>query len=106
MLLGVWQPGTNSLLLERAHELSLLRAAVGDACTGAGRVVVIEGSAGIGKTALMAHTSEAAVGAGRRVLAARGHELEHEFAFGVARQLFELPIARATPERQDQLLAG
>ena len=106
MLPEVWQPGTNSLLLERAHELSLLRAAVGDACDGAGRVVVIEGPAGIGKTALLEQTTEAARQSGMQLLSARGHELEHEFAFGVARQLFELPIARATPERQDQLLAG
>ena len=94
------------MLLERAHELKLLRAAIADACGGAGRLVTIEGPAGIGKTALLAQASEAAVEAGMRVLAARGNELEHEFAFGVARQLFELPIARATPERKEQLLAG
>ena len=67
---------------------------------------MIEGPAGIGKTALLAQTREAAAEAGLQVLSARGHELEHEFAFGVARQLFELPVARADPERQDQLLAG
>ena len=94
------------MLLERAQELTLLRAAIADARDGTGRLVIIEGPAGIGKTALLAQTSEAAVQAGMQVLAARGHELEREFAFGVARQLFELPIARADPERQDQLLAG
>jgi len=94
------------LLLERAHELRLLRAALADARDGAGRLVIIEGPAGIGKTALLAQTCEAAVDEGLQLLSARGHELEHEFAFGVARQLFELPVARATPERQDHLLAG
>ncbi len=67
---------------------------------------MIEGPAGIGKTALLAQTCEAAVDEGLQLLSARGHELEHEFAFGVARQLFELPVARATPERQEQLLGG
>ncbi len=46
------------------------------------------------------------VDAGLQVLSARGNELEREFAFGVARQLFEVPVARADPERQEQLLAG
>ncbi len=92
------------MLLERAHELRLLRAALAAARDGAGRLVIIEGPAGIGKTALLAQTCEAAVDEGLQLLSARGHELEHEFAFGVARQLFELPVARATPERQEQLL--
>ena len=105
-MFGSGNPLTNPLLLERAKELSLLRAAIADARDGVGRLVIIEGPAGIGKTALLAQTSEVAAQAGVRVLAARGNELEHEFAFGVARQLFELPIARASPEELDQLLAG
>jgi DNA-binding CsgD family transcriptional regulator len=94
------------VLLERSHELDVLRAAIADARGGAGRLVMIEGPAGIGKTALLAQAREAASEAGLQVLSARGHELEREFAFGVARQLFELPVARADAARQDQLLAG
>jgi DNA-binding CsgD family transcriptional regulator len=94
------------LLLERSHELKLLQAAIADARSGSGRIVIIEGPAGIGKTALLAQTRAAASEAGLQVLSARGNELEREFAFGVARQLFEVPVARAAPERQDLLLAG
>lgn len=94
------------MLLERAHELRLLNAAIADARAGMGRLVIIEGPAGVGKTALLAEARATAVAEGLQSLFARGHELEHEFAFGVARQLFELPVARAAPERQEQLLAG
>lgn len=94
------------MLLERTHELELLRAAIADASAGAGRLVIIEGPAGIGKSALLAQARELAAQAGLRVLSARGHELERAFAFGVARQLFELTVARAEPARQRQLLAG
>jgi DNA-binding CsgD family transcriptional regulator len=94
------------LLLERSQELKLLQSAIADARGGSGRIVIIEGPAGIGKTALLAHARTAASEAGLQVLSARGNELEREFAFGVARQLFEVPVARADPERQEQLLAG
>jgi DNA-binding CsgD family transcriptional regulator len=97
---------TSHVLLERSHELDVLRAAIADARAGAGRLVMIEGPAGIGKTALLARAREAAAEAGLQVLSARGHELERAFAFGVARQLFEMPVARADAERQEQLLAG
>jgi DNA-binding CsgD family transcriptional regulator len=99
-------PGADQLLLERSHELKLLRAAIADARSGSGRIVIIEGPAGIGKTALLAQARTAASQAGLQVLSARGNELEHEFAFGVARQLFEVPVARSEPARQQQLLAG
>ena len=94
------------MLLERSHELKLLQAAIADARSGSGRIVIIEGPAGIGKTALLAQARGLASDAGLQVLSARGNDLEREFAFGVARQLFEVPVARADPERQDQLLAG
>lgn len=94
------------MLLERSHELKLLQAAIADTRDGSGRVVIIEGPAGIGKTALLAQARSAAAEAGLQVLSARGNELEREFAFGVARQLFEVPVARAGRERQEQLLAG
>ena len=40
-----------------------------------------------------------------RVLAARGSELEHEFSYGVVRQLFEPLLASAPREERDDLLA-
>lgn len=42
-------------LLERDHDLSLLAAAWGEAMAGQGRVALVSGEAGIGKTSLIAH---------------------------------------------------
>ena len=42
------------VLLERNDELARIESALADACTGRGRFVVVEGPAGIGKTALLA----------------------------------------------------
>jgi predicted ATPase len=41
-------------LLERENELEALRRAVADAREGAGRVVLVEGPAGVGKSRLLA----------------------------------------------------
>jgi DNA-binding CsgD family transcriptional regulator len=93
-------------LLERDGELGALRAAVAAARAGEGQLVVIEGSAGIGKSSLVAESREIARSAGMRVLGARGGEHEAEFAFGVVRQLFEQLLANASADQQAELLAG
>jgi DNA-binding CsgD family transcriptional regulator len=80
-------------LLERGTELDAIRAAAAAAAAGDGRAVVVEGPAGIGKTALLAAARAVAVDAGLTPLAARGSELERAFGFGVARQLFEAAVA-------------
>ncbi len=80
---------TGAGLLGREYELDVLDRALTDATEGDGRVVVIEASAGLGKTRLAGATAEAAQRAGMRVLRARGSELESGFAFGCVRQLFE-----------------
>src|SRR5205085_9813522 len=48
----------------------------------------------------------AAAAAGLTVLTARGGELEHEFAFGVVRQLFEPLLATESPAARAELLEG
>jgi predicted ATPase len=68
--------------------------------------VVVEGPAGIGKTAFLAAVRTVASGGGMRVLRSRGSELERDFAFGVVRQLFEAPLAEATESERAQLLQG
>ncbi len=78
-----------------------VRRALGD-----GRLVVVEGSAGIGKTRLLAEVRALAQAGELEVLSARGGELEGEFAFGIVRQLFEAPLAAATPELRAELLSG
>jgi DNA-binding CsgD family transcriptional regulator len=94
------------LLLEREAELAALEAVLGAAQAGDGRLVVVEGSAGIGKTRLLAETRALAVAAEFEVLTARGGELEGQFAFGIVRQLFEAALAGADPELRAELLAG
>ena len=85
-----------SQLLEREAELAALDAAIDAARRGAGRLVVVEGPAGIGKSRLLAVAGHRAQERGMAVLRARGGELEREFAYGIVRQLFERP----SPERQ------
>jgi hypothetical protein len=92
---------TATALLDRDRELAALDALTDDARAGRGRLVHIEGPAGIGKSGLLADLRERAA-AGSRVLAARASELEREFAFGIVRQLFETEVA----ERGERALAG
>jgi DNA-binding CsgD family transcriptional regulator len=91
-------------LLERSAELARLEAALGEARLGRGRFVVIEGPAGIGKTALLAAARAAAGDSEMCVLRSRGTELEREFAFGVVRQLVEPPLAEASELERAELL--
>ena len=93
-------------LLEREAELAALHAAVAAAQAGEGRLVVIEGSAGIGKSSLLAESRAIAGSADMRVLGARAGEHEAEFAFGVVRQLFEQPLTTASADQRAELLAG
>jgi DNA-binding CsgD family transcriptional regulator len=93
-------------LLEREPELEALGAAVERAREGSGGCLLIEGPAGVGKSRLMASARALAQDAGLRVLEARGAARERDFAFGVARQLFEQPVGTATEEERRALLAG
>jgi DNA-binding CsgD family transcriptional regulator len=94
-------------LLERHEELAQIESALAEARNGHGRFVVIEGPAGIGKTALLGAARTAAANSGMRVLRSRGTELERDFAFGVVRQLFEPALAgMSETERAALLQAG
>lgn len=93
-------------LLERADELARIEAALTEARGGVGRFLVLEGPAGIGKTALLAAARAAAGESGMRVLRSRGTELERDFAFGVVRQLFEPPLAESSESERADLLQG
>jgi DNA-binding CsgD family transcriptional regulator len=99
-------PSGGTLLLEREAQVAALEALAGAARGGDGRFVVIEGSAGIGKTRLLAEARAIAGSAGMRVLAARGGELEGEFAYGIVRQLFEPLLASANPDLHAKLFSG
>jgi len=97
------QPGA---LLERDHELEQLRVALRSVGRQAGRVVVIEAPAGLGKSRLLARARASAAELGLSVLSARATELEQGFPFGVARQLFERTIVEADAGQRGRWLSG
>ncbi|HTU88226.1 MAG TPA: AAA family ATPase [Solirubrobacteraceae bacterium] len=98
-------PGAENLL-EREVETADLQRAVDHSGHGVGRLVVIEGPAGIGKTSLVRAVHERARHAGMKVRVARGSELEQSFAFGVVRQLFDSLVAAADEGERTELFAG
>ncbi|MGZ4275338.1 MAG: AAA family ATPase [Solirubrobacteraceae bacterium] len=75
-------------LLERGEEQAILDAALVSARGGEGALVLIEGPAGIGKTALLGSLAARAAAAGMTHLVARGAQLERDFALGALRRLF------------------
>jgi DNA-binding CsgD family transcriptional regulator len=93
-------------LEERERELDALFGLIGSASEGSGEAGLIEGDAGIGKTALLSAAGQRASEAGTLVLSARAGELEGEFAWGVVRQLFDGVVARAPAEERSRLLEG
>jgi DNA-binding CsgD family transcriptional regulator len=99
-------PSGETSLLEREAQVAAFEALADAARRGGGRFVVIEGTAGIGKTRLLAEARAIAGSAGMRVLAARGGEFEGEFAYGIVRQLFEPLLVSASPDLRAELLSG
>ena len=93
-------------LLEREPEIAALDAAADAAAGGAGRALLIEAPAGIGKSALLGAAGATASRAGMRVLSANGGELERDFAFGAVRQLFEPVLAARAAAQRAALLGG
>ncbi|HUA03890.1 MAG TPA: AAA family ATPase [Solirubrobacteraceae bacterium] len=94
------------VLLDRERELAELGVLIDAARNDFGRVVVVEGPAGIGKTRLLGEAARVASAAGMEVLPARGSEFEVEIGFGVARQLFEPMLRAASVGERRGLLDG
>jgi DNA-binding CsgD family transcriptional regulator len=95
----------SSPLIGRERELAALSAAL-DGSREGGRIVVVGGEAGVGKTVLLGALAEGAGDAGATVLRARGGELERGEGFGIARRLLERVVAEAVDGRRDGLLEG
>jgi DNA-binding CsgD family transcriptional regulator len=93
------------LLLERAEELAAVDAALGAARSGKGAVLLFDGPAGIGKSALVSKAKQQDDG-DLATLTARGAELESPFSFGVVRQLFEPVLARLDEPRRGAVFGG
>ncbi|MDQ0753998.1 DNA-binding CsgD family transcriptional regulator [Streptomyces africanus] len=98
--------GVESRLLEREDELRRIGAAIAGARAGRGTVLVLEGAAGVGKTRLLRAATELAAESDMAVVSARSGQLETEFAFGVARQLFETVLTAAEAGEREVLLEG
>jgi hypothetical protein len=90
-------------LLERTAEAERIEGLLADALAGEGKVALVEGPAGIGKTRLLELARDLARGQ-FETLSARGSELERDFAFGAVRQLLEAVVA--DPARGASRLTG
>jgi DNA-binding CsgD family transcriptional regulator len=95
-----------SELFERDEVLRRLERALGAVRDGRGGAALVQGPAGIGKTAVLTALRGAAERDGLGVLRARGALLEREFAFGVVRQLFEQPLATMPAAEREDVLHG
>ena len=95
---------TATALLERDEELATLERLLAETEGGSGGVVVVEGEAGAGKTALLAAAAGLAAGREMLLLRARGGEYERDFPYGVVRQLFEPVLEDGA--RRAELLSG
>ncbi|MBV9364864.1 MAG: ATP-binding protein [Solirubrobacterales bacterium] len=93
-------------LIERDRELAALDGLLEAASGSDGGILLLEGPAGIGKSALLAAVADRARVAGMLVLSGRGGELEREFGFGLVRQLFERRLATIPASRRRTLLSG
>jgi DNA-binding CsgD family transcriptional regulator len=98
--------GVTGPLLERKREVAALDQALAATEAGDGRVVLIEGPPGIGKTALLGGLDDRAEARGRRVLRATGSEMERDFGFGIVRQLFGPFLRSLDPAARARLFVG
>lgn len=103
---GAGAADSGTLLFERERELERVDASLTNAARGTGAALLIEGPAGIGKTALLRAARARAGAHGITVLRARGIELESDYAFGVTRQCLEPPLRIADTAARERLLAG
>lgn len=93
-------------LLEREHELDVIDRQLTDACAGSGSLLVIEGPAGIGKTALLRAAMDMGRERGMNVVYGRGGVLEQQIDYGVVRQMLEKAVLNTDEERRQELFAG
>ena len=94
-----------SSLLEREPDLAEIRERIDMAVAGDGCALVLEGPAGIGKTALLKATIELAQQSGMAALTTRCGELESNLPWGVVRGVFEPVLAMASKSDRRMLLS-
>jgi DNA-binding CsgD family transcriptional regulator len=91
-------------LVERDAERQMIDSALDGAELGHGRVVLVYGQAGAGRTSILRAAALDAEARGLTVLEAGGSELERGYGFGVVRQLLEARMAELTPAQARSLL--
>ncbi|MDT0442555.1 helix-turn-helix transcriptional regulator [Streptomyces johnsoniae] len=97
---------SSALLLERDRELAAIDAAIEGCRSGSGQLLIVEGAAGLGKTALLAALRDRARSAEFTVLQARSVEFESKFSYGVLRQLFENWLSSVGRQERSRVLSG
>lgn len=85
----------SAALLERAEVLAELETLLAGASVGRGGAFLVEGDAGLGKTAVLERAREEAGRRSMAVRAAGGGELEQDLPWGVARDLLAQDARRA-----------
>ena len=93
-------------MLERDQELALIDRWLSDARQGRGRIALVLGGAGLGKSALLDQAARRAATGGLAVLRARGSELERGLPFGLATQLFASTLRKLSVADQRVLFSG
>jgi DNA-binding CsgD family transcriptional regulator len=82
-------------LLERGAEVDVLAGSLEHAAAGSGRLVLVEGAAGIGKTRLLEACAQRAAEDGIQVLWSRADQVLMESSFAVVRELL-WPLVRGS----------
>ena len=93
-------------MLEREHEREVLERALLRLRSGSGALIVVEGPGGIGKTTLLREAAALAQNVSYQVTRGRGSDLERDFAWGMARQLLEPPLALLDATVASRMLGG
>jgi DNA-binding CsgD family transcriptional regulator/tetratricopeptide (TPR) repeat protein len=93
-------------LIERESETLALGAAFAAARSGNGRVVVIEGTDGAGRSALLAEAERRARVAGSRIVSARARTREQDAPFELVRRLLAPVVTACGPTTRAELFAG
>src|SRR4051794_20922460 len=94
------------MLVGRDVECLGIAEVLGQVRVGRGRVLLVTGSPGLGKTALLEYAADAA--AGMRVLRAAGAEFEQRFAWAALHQLLHPVLGHldGLPDEQAAALRG
>jgi predicted ATPase len=87
-------------LIGRAAELAQIEAVVATAAGGRGRVLLLDGEAGIGKTRLVEQALDLAAGAGMPSFVARCDELESRRPFGAIAACLGVSARRTEPRHR------